>query len=342
MIRGEGIFAMGLTIILSIRKKRVLRGVFAANVGIVSKRRPPARRFPVRIGPAALGIALFFLIVGALGALDPNESKTSASVSRIVSSQGRGEVSENFSDYSLMIESHDIPIKDILGLGVHTIMIDPGHGGDDPGTIGKMGTAEKHVTLDIALRLKKRLEQYGRFKVLMTRMVDRTLSLKERSEMANRSRADIFISIHVNSLPKRNLDIIETYYFGPVKGDETLELVRRENEGSNFNINDYKNVIKGIGDTLKLQESRLLGERIQSNLYSHKKLLNAEVLDFGLKRAPFVVLLGTEIPGVLVEVGCMSNKDEERRLNDDRYREYIAQHLEGGVIKYLENKGASE
>ncbi|MBI4690477.1 MAG: N-acetylmuramoyl-L-alanine amidase [Nitrospirae bacterium] len=243
----------------------------------------------------------------------------------------------NTSEYNAFLDK-DISLTRTFGLGVKTIMIDPGHGGSDSGTTGKMGTKEKDITLDIAGKLKERLKRYGHYNVLMSRENDTAVPLNQRVELAHSSRADLFVSIHLNYLPSKPINIIETYYFGPSSDDKTQRLAEQENAGSQYGLSDFKVMIEKIGKTLKLQESKELAASIQKNLYLNIKKQNINVHNFGIKRAPFVVLLGVDVPAVLAEVSCLSNREEEIELNTERYRENIARYLEAGILHYL-NKG---
>jgi N-acetylmuramoyl-L-alanine amidase len=217
-------------------------------------------------------------------------------------------------------------------------MIDPGHGGSATGTIGKMGTKEKDITLDIAKRLRDRLKKYGKYNVLMTRERDVSLSLNDRIELATLGKADLFISIHVNYLPSRPINIIETYYFGPTSDSKILRLAERENSDSQYGLSDFKQIIEKIEDTLKFQESKSLAASIQKNLFLNIRKQDKDVKNFGVKRAPFVVLLGVDVPAVLTEVSCLSNREAEIELNSESHREDIAYYLEAGILDYL-NKG---
>ena len=244
----------------------------------------------------------------------------------------------NVSEYRHFFSSLNIPIIQAFGLKVRTIMIDPGHGGSFNGAVGKLGTAEKNLTLDIAKRLRDRLRNYGSYDVLLTRENDTTISLRERVDLARSSKADLFVSIHLNYLPNNPINMIETYIFGPASDDKTLRLVEMENADSQYSVSEFKRLIEKIGNTLKLQESKDLASSIQKNLYLNMKKKDLTIRNYGVKRAPFLVLLGVDVPAVLTEVSCLSNPEEEIRLNTDSYRESIAQYLEAGIIDYL-NKG---
>jgi len=253
-------------------------------------------------------------------------------------SESQGEDSDNLSDYKAFINMPQMSLGRLFGLHVKTIMIDPGHGGALSGAIGKMGTKEKEVTLDIAKRLRDRLKRHSRFNVIMTRDKDVTVPLRERVELARLQKADLFISIHVNYLPSNPINIIETYFFGPPADEKTLRLAERENEATQYGLSEFKEIIEKIGNTLKYQESRELATSIQKKLYVNSKKENKDVRDYGVKRAPFLVLLGVDVPAVLTEVSCLSNEDEERKLNTESHRENIAYYLEAGILDYL-NKG---
>ncbi len=246
---------------------------------------------------------------------------------------------ENASEFSAVINSRNVSLMRMLGLKIKTIMIDPGHGGSASGTIGKMGTKEKDITLDIAKRLKAHLVRDDLHRVLMTREDDSSVSLLDRVNLVREAKADLFISIHLNYLPKRNTNIIETYYFGPPEDKKTLKLAEQENAESEHGLSDFKEVVEMFGKTMKLQESRELAKSIQSILFLNSKKHSEEIENHGVKRAPFVVLLGVPVPSVLTEVSCLSNREEERELNSESHRENIARYLATGIFDYL-NKGA--
>jgi N-acetylmuramoyl-L-alanine amidase len=247
----------------------------------------------------------------------------------------------NVLEYSNFFDNSNPPLSKLFGLEVKTIIIDPGHGGEDSGAIGKKGTMEKDITLDIAKRLRDRLSRYRNYQIFMTREEDITLPLNKRVEFANSAKADLFISIHVNYLPHKPINIIETYYFGPYSDNKTLKLTERENKGSQYRLVDFKDIIQNIGNTMKLQESKMLANLIQKSLFENIRRQGRDVIDFGIKRAPFVVLLGVDMPSVLTEVSCLSNREEENKLNTKEYRKKIASYLEEGIVKYL-NKNNSK
>jgi len=238
-------------------------------------------------------------------------------------------------DYGLLLNQPGMAMADLFGLEVHTIVIDAGHGGEDPGAIGPNGLMEKDITLKIARLLYNRLEDEEGLRVILTRDSDVTLSLKHRVEFVRENDADLLISIHLNTIPNDPMTIVETYYFGPPSDAQSLEVARKENRHSQYAVGDFSELIAQIGDTLKQQESRKLASHIQKSVYRTLRRGNHRLIDAGIKTAPFVVLLGTEIPSVLAEVTCISNTDEEARLAKPAYRDKIAAALERGILSYL-------
>jgi len=238
-------------------------------------------------------------------------------------------------DYSLILNDSSVRLSSVFGLNVQTIVIDPGHGGRDPGAIGAMGTKEKDIVLDIALGLRDKLRKEGRYNVMLTREGDATMSLNERVEFANSGTTDLFISLHINALPQRRENLIETYYYGPPSDEETLRLAEQENRGSGLLTRDFENMIRKIGNTFKEQESATLASSIQHSLFTNVKKYDKDIADAGIKIAPFVVLLGVDAPSVLVEISCISKKQEELKLNMPAYRDEITSFLAEGIIRYL-------
>lgn len=244
-------------------------------------------------------------------------------------------------NYDTMLARLGMPMAELFDLKVQTIVIDPGHGGIDPGATGHQGLMEKDVVLDIAKRLRDKLIESGNYRVLLTREDDRKVFLKERVAFAKDNNADLFISIHINSLPPGSapLNYVETYYFGPHTDDRSLELAEKENRDSDYAMGDFRTVIARIGDTLKTEESNELARSIHTQLYSNLKRHNRDLFDAGAKTGPFMVLLGVEVPSVLVEISCISNRQEETRLSKPAYRDGVAGYLQSGIVDYLEQRG---
>lgn len=240
--------------------------------------------------------------------------------------------------YEQMIDGGSIAVADLFGLKISTIVIDPGHGGVDPGATGSNGVTEKDLTLDIARRLRDKLERFGNHRVLLTREEDVKISLKDRVEFARKHTADLFISIHFNSLPVESDNLVETFFFGPDADKRILALAEKENAGSDYSVADFRHVIARISDTLKTQESKQLATLLHRELYRNLKRENKRLSNAGIKTAPFVVLLGSDVPSVLAEVSCLSNEQEARNLETPEYRDRIAEYLKGGIVQYLDQQ----
>lgn len=243
--------------------------------------------------------------------------------------------------YAPLLTHAEFSLAVLFGLEVKNIVIDPGHGGSDPGATGLAGNREKDITLDIALRLQQRLSRRPQYRVLLTRDSDVKMSLKERVAFAAEKGADLFVSIHINALPEQPVNLVETYYFGPYADDRTLQLAKLENQGSDYAVADFNTLIQKIGNTLKTQESRQLAADLQASLVSNLQRHDGRIIDAGIKTAPFVVLLGVDVPSVLAEVSCISNAEEEARLATGEHRSGIAASIERGIIRYLEKKSNS-
>ena len=162
------------------------------------------------------------------------------------------------------------------------------------------------------------------------------LPLKDRAEFANENGADLFISIHVNYIPFKPLMVIETYFFGAQADEQTLEIAEKENQGSEYLMAEFRGMIKKISDKFKQQESKSLAMSIQRNLFRNIRHQNGTAVSRGIKSAPFIILLGADMPSVLAEVTCISSQAEEKKLAEAPYREKIAGYLEGGIVEYLE------
>jgi N-acetylmuramoyl-L-alanine amidase len=240
-------------------------------------------------------------------------------------------------DPSLFKGARDLPLSRAFDLGVKTILIDPGHGGEDSGAIGRGGAREKEIALDIAHRLKRRLEARSAAEVLLTREADVTLPLVERVAIAHASHADLFVSIHLNFVPNKPINIIETFYFGPATDAASAELARRENSGQGPGMSELREIIERLGTQMRREESPRLAAAIQNSLYRNSRRGDRAILDYGTKRGPFVVLNQAEVPAVLAEVSCLSNREEEQRLAAEEHRENIAAYLESGILDYLRN-----
>lgn len=228
----------------------------------------------------------------------------------------------------------------VFSFEIRRITLDPGHGGEDYGTVSD-ALAEKDMTLDIALRLRDKLVADS-FEILLTRGDDRTLSLRERSEIANRARSDLFVSIHINWLSVRQVRGVETYYLGPTDDPELTELARRENHQSGYTLAEMRGILERIYTDFLHDQSRRLATRVQRSLHASLLPVNPELRNRGVKTAPFVVLVSTEMPAILAEVSCLSNAKEAELLSRPLYRDHIADALAKGIRRYADDVNQTE
>jgi N-acetylmuramoyl-L-alanine amidase len=226
-----------------------------------------------------------------------------------------------------------------LGLKIGRIVIDPGHGGHDTGTIGPTGLMEKDLCLDVAKRLGRMIEEkIPGMEVVYTRTDDIFVPLENRAPIANQAKADVFISIHANSSPRdSNARGIETYYLNFAASDDALEVAARENATSQSTLHELQDIIKKIADNEKIEESRELAIEVQGALAGRMKRVSRYLKDRGVKKAPFVVLIGANMPSVLAEVSFLSNRNDEAMLKKPEHRERVAEGLYLGIEKYLRN-----
>jgi N-acetylmuramoyl-L-alanine amidase len=225
-----------------------------------------------------------------------------------------------------------------LGLKIGRIVIDAGHGGHDTGTIGPTGLMEKDLCLDIALRLGKIIQQkLPGADIVFTRSDDTFIPLEERTHIANEAKADLFISIHANSSPDHGTRGVETYYLNLKGSAEAMEVAARENAVSQENIHDLQDVVKRIAQTEKIDESRELAEDIQDSLSKKIQKTVKPAKNRGVRKAPFVVLIGADMPSILTEISFLSNASDEQLLKKPEHRQRIAEGVYLGVANYLES-----
>jgi N-acetylmuramoyl-L-alanine amidase len=221
----------------------------------------------------------------------------------------------------------------VFPLAVRKIAIDAGHGGDSTGTRTPQGLMEKDLTLDIALRLQRLLRKQS-FQVVMTRQDDRDLSLAQRGALANQGGADIFVSIHVNWIENRHSRGVETYYLGATDDPYLTRLAAAENRESGYSMADMRQLLERIYAGVRQDKSHRLAETVQGALFESLGKLSPEMENRGVKAAPFIVLLTTEMPAILAEVSSLSNEEEARLLTKPLYRQYIAEALAEGIRAY--------
>ena len=232
------------------------------------------------------------------------------------------------------IVNGEISLAQQLGLCIRRVVIDPGHGGKDPGCrYGRL--KEKHIVLKVSKLLARKLKAKLGCEVILTRSRDVFIPLEQRTAIANLKRADLFVSVHVNSSPKRNAYGIETYYLNFASDEEAMRVAALENAASTRSLSELQDLLKGILLNTKLEESRRLAEEVQKNLVRTLRRRYRPVKDRGVRTAPFVVLIGTRMPAVLVEIGFISNPRERRRLKDPKYLDLVAEGIARGIVSYV-------
>jgi N-acetylmuramoyl-L-alanine amidase len=221
-----------------------------------------------------------------------------------------------------------------LGLKIGKIVIDPGHGGHDTGTIGPNGLEEKELVLDVGRRLGKLLETRLGAQVVYTRKGDTFIPLETRTAIANQARADLFVSIHANSSYDPGARGVETYYLNFTSSPEALEVAARENAVSEKSIYELQDLVKKIALKEKIEESREFAGDVQESLHSGLAAKSPAIRDRGVKKAPFIVLIGANMPSILAEISFVSNPVDEHRLATSEYRQRIAESLYHGIAEY--------
>lgn len=224
-----------------------------------------------------------------------------------------------------------------LGLKINRIVVDAGHGGHDSGTLGPGGIEEKNVALDVALRLGTLLKRRLGADVIYTRDDDTFIPLETRTAIANKAQADLFISIHANSSPDPSARGVETYYLNFTTSADALQVAARENAVSDQSIHQLSDLVKKIALQDKINESREFATDVEQNLYSGLENGNAGLRDRGVKKAPFVVLIGANMPSILAEISFLTNPEDATELRQSRYRERIAESLYRGVARYVDS-----
>ena len=222
-----------------------------------------------------------------------------------------------------------------LGLKIGKIVIDPGHGGHDTGTIGPNGLEEKDLVLDVGRRLGKLLDSRLGAEVVYTRKNDTFIPLETRTAIANQQRADLFISIHANSSSDPDARGVETYYLNFTSSPDALEVAARENAVSEKSIYELGDLVKKIALKEKIEESREFAGDVQESLHSGLASKAPAIRNRGVKKAPFIVLIGANMPSILAEISFVSNPTDEHRLETGEYRQRIAESLYRGIAKYV-------
>ena len=325
-------------------KRQILRQAVAENVSTKEGRLPTTSRasasssHPAKLKrwqlviAASLTVALSVWGLAAATrdranpALAPTATQASAGTS-LGSSDSSGTLNARISD-----RTFDAPLPidpDVFPLSVKRVVIDPGHGGEDTGAVGG-GLAEKSMTLDIAHRLRALMQEDG-IDVLLTREGDAQVSLRDRANFANGANADLFVSIHINWISTRSVRGLETYFLGATDDPALNALARKENQGSGYSLADMRGLLEQIYTGVRQDESRQLAQQVQYSLFKSLLRQNPHLKDRGVKTAPFVVLVATDMPAILAEVSCLSNEQEAELLARPLYRQHIAEALSRGI-----------
>jgi N-acetylmuramoyl-L-alanine amidase len=321
-------------------KRQMLRELVRENVEL--KEGQPPRRLLRRGGGLRLTarlLALVLLPVGLLGStrlissLEPRPAAASRALATSAPAPAGSASAEVAARFARPPES---VAAAVFPLAVRKVAIDAGHGGKSVGTrTTPFGLVEKDLTLDVALRLRRLLEA-DHFQVLMTRDRDAEVSLDQRGSLANRGGADIFVSIHVNWIEDRTTRGVETYFLGPTEDPFLTRLAAAENRDSGYSLADMRRLLDRIYADVRQEKSRTLAETVEASLFSSLRKVNPGLEDRGVKAAPFIVLLTTEMPAILAEVSCLSNQQEAELLAKPLYRQYIAEALAAGVRSYAD------
>ncbi|HEY1236352.1 MAG TPA: N-acetylmuramoyl-L-alanine amidase [Candidatus Binatia bacterium] len=221
--------------------------------------------------------------------------------------------------------------------GLRKVVLDPGHGGKDPGASGPGGIAEKDIVLGIAKKLALKLKTEMGTEVVLTRKDDRFVPLEDRTLLANAEDADLFISLHVNASPNIDAKGIETYYLDNTTDEAAIRLAARENATSRKNISDLQFILSDMMQNMKLEDSITLAHRLQTSLVSVMSKFMGDVKDLGVKKALFHVLVGARMPSVLVEMFFITNKSESRVMADAGYQDAMVNALFEGIQKYAQS-----
>ena len=231
----------------------------------------------------------------------------------------------------------DYSLSRQLGLGVARVVIDAGHGGHDPGAKVQGGLTEAGLVLDIAQRLELLLRKQPGVDVIMTRRSDTYVALEERTDMANRADADLFVSIHANASANPRARGVETYVLNFATSPEAEFIAARENSGSSRTMRNLPDIVKTIALNNKVDESRELARFVQTALHNQLRKGDSTLRNLGVKQAPFMVLVGATMPAILTEVAFVTNQDDASHLKNEKYRQDVAEALLAGITRYQQS-----
>lgn len=321
-------------------KARVLKEAVESNLDVIHDRVPASLRSTRRrlrlalwwAGRLAMPVAMLVVATGASSRPSRPDAPSPPPASReyVALDATQGEAARAIRPSPAAM--HAFP-PEVLALGVRRVVIDAGHGGEHPGAVSASGLTEKTITLDIAQRLAQMIVARG-FEAVLTRDGDDTVSLQDRADRANAERADVFVSIHVNALERASARGVETYYMGANTGPEIDAIAERENQHAGYSLADLRALLDRVFADARREESRRLALAVQHALVGRLRETDPNVVNRGVKTAPFVVLAAAQMPAVLAEVSCLSNAYEARRLGTPEYRQLIAGALASGVTSF--------
>lgn len=318
-------------------KRRLLRELVDQNLELVEggppRRLRPRRRFRWAGALLALAIAPMALL-GSARYRDATTNRPARPAEPSIASRfAQIEAEPDFAARTATSGQPSAIDPAVFPLAVRRIAIDAGHGGKALGARSPSGALEKDIALDIALRLRDALVASS-FEVVLTRSDDSEVSLAERARRANAASADLFVSIHLNWIAEGNTRGVETYYAGPTDDPELSRLAAIENRESGYSVADFRRLLDRVYAGAREASSKKLADSIEQSLYGSLSKVAPTLSDRGIKSAPFIVLLSTEMPAVLAEVSCLSNREEDEMLARPLYREYIAEALARGIRRY--------
>ena len=231
------------------------------------------------------------------------------------------------------VEAPSLPQQ--LGLGARRIVLDPGHGGKDPGAIGPNGMYEKDIVLKVAKKAAGILRDKLSCDTILTRNNDVFVPLEERTAIANASNADLFISIHVNAAPSPDISGVETFILSLATNKDEMRTAAFENATSSRSLSDLQAILMDLMQNTKINESTKLAEYIQDDILSGLSRKYGGITNHGVKKAPFIVLIGAQMPAILTEIAFISNPREAKRLRNDAYLHTVAEEIANGVSRYI-------
>lgn len=301
---------------------------------------PPSAPAPVTIAPPPPAVAHSPLVPGPALAAAPVASKAADPVPgpELEPLPSRRAVPPGLNPAALPSVNADgkFSLARQLGLGISRIVIDAGHGGTDPGSMAN-GVREAELALDVAQRLRKLLEKQTEIEVVMTRSTDVFIPLDQRTVIANKEGADLFLSIHANTARNVQARGVETYFLNFASNPEAEAVAARENATSGRTMHSLPGIVRAIALNNKIDESRDFAAAVQRSMVQRLGTRNKQLKDRGVKQAPFVVLIGAEMPSVLAEISFLTNKQESKLLKTAAYRQQIAEALFDGVLRYQQS-----